>query len=131
MSRVPRANFAGAARTTGAAEATASATTPAVVARRLVRLSSGWCFDINRYRRSEKRGPQAKHRDELASRGERARHTPTQGLNTGSQCLLAHEFHSRCTHFAARYPSLVSSSAVKTAPPAAPRTVLCDRQTKR
>ena len=29
------------------------------------------------------------------------------------------------------YPSAVSSSAVSTAPPAAPRTVLCERQTNR
>jgi hypothetical protein len=34
-------------------------------------------------------------------------------------------------HLAWMYPSAVSSSAVSTAPPAAPRTVLCERQTKR
>jgi len=34
-------------------------------------------------------------------------------------------------YFAWMYPSAVSSSAVRTAPPAAPRTVLCESETKR
>jgi len=34
-------------------------------------------------------------------------------------------------YFAVMYPSWVRSSAVRTAPPAAPRTVLCERATNR